>query len=78
MSEKPILQIAVEREDITGAYFASWDSTDGSGVSGYSSTPIGAVANLLCVLILVLEDRARSGESVSLIGSVSPLLAQER
>lgn len=64
---KPLLTITVEREE-TGAYFASWQSRDeGNGVGGYSATPIGAVANLLCTLILVEEDRVRDGEPTRLV-----------
>ena len=62
---KPALRIIVERED-SGAYFASWESAESNGVGGYSSTPIGAVANLLHTLILTLEDQAQRGERVDL------------
>lgn len=62
--KKPILRITVEQET-TGAYFASWEGAAGNGVSGYSSTPIGAVANALHTLILVLEDRARDKSEIA-------------
>lgn len=67
MKKGIVLRVTVEQEPITGAYFASWESPEGNGIgiSGYSATPIGAVANALHTLILVLEDRVRDKSEIA-------------
>lgn len=65
MKKTPILRVTVEREPDTGAYFASWESPDGNGISGYSTTPIGAIANALHTMILIAEDRVRDKAEIA-------------
>jgi hypothetical protein len=53
--------IAVFRDD-DGRFAAEWSSGGEAGMGEYSSTPIGALANVICLLLKVEEDRALSGE----------------
>jgi hypothetical protein len=56
-----VLRVEVEREE-DGQYFASWTAANEGGSGEYSATPIGALAHMLCTLLLVEEDRIHAGE----------------
>ena len=58
--ESVVWDIQVFREE-DGSYAASWETPDGmvAGMGNYSSTPIGALAELCATLIKVAEDEAR-------------------
>lgn len=56
-----VLTIEVKREE-DGQYFASWETGQETGCGNYSATVIGAVAEVLCTLVKVEEDRVSASE----------------
>lgn len=57
-TETDVYRIRVFRED-DGQHAAEWETTDGkeAGMGNYSVTPVGALAELVMLLIKVEEDR---------------------
>jgi hypothetical protein len=59
-----VIRIEVERED-DGRYFACWTSADGKthGCANYSTTVVGALAELCATLLKVDEDKSHESRS---------------